>query len=328
MRCPNCGAECATDTCTLCGTILYSRKNKTYKKIIAFAHNKPINFILPFSSVIFVLLLGLLFANSTVDGIPMTISEWSIFMLIAFVFIVLPYYTIRWFAWGRKKYLKKIATRLGIYKKGELLISKANKLADIINTTTDRDTFETSLSVLKETLNNLIEYEKYGVFSDSLPSQDLKDLLARESAVRNEFENRATNESLNCALIPETSKTGLKINFDSLNGNEFEYFCADLLQKNGFINVTVTQASRDHGIDILAEKDDISYAIQCKCYSSNIGNAAVQQAHTGKSLYKKDVAVVMTNQYFTQHAKEEASQLGVKLWDRDKLYEFIDKTLN
>ena len=112
--------------------------------------------------------------------------------------------------------------------------------------------------------------------------------------------------------------------FDSMEGHEFEHYCADILSKNGFIDVEVTQGSGDHGIDILAEKDDISYAIQCKCYTSNIGNAAVQQAHTGKSLYKKDVAVVLTNRYFTQQAKSEAQQLGVKLWDRDKLQQMID----
>lgn len=116
-----------------------------------------------------------------------------------------------------------------------------------------------------------------------------------------------------------------KVNFDTMEGHQFEYFCADILRKNGFTNVEVTQGSGDHGIDILAEKDDITYAIQCKCYSSNIGNSAVQQAHTGKSLYHKDIAVVMTNRYFTQQAIEEAKTLGVKLWDRDKMYEMIDK---
>ena len=110
-----------------------------------------------------------------------------------------------------------------------------------------------------------------------------------------------------------------------MEGHDFEYFCADLLRKNGFYNVEVTQGSGDHGIDILAEKDDITYAIQCKCYSSNIGNAAVQQAHTGKSLYHRDIAVVLTNQYFTQQAKDEAKALSVKLWDRDVLNRMINQ---
>ena len=111
---------------------------------------------------------------------------------------------------------------------------------------------------------------------------------------------------------------------DIMNGQQFETYCADLLRKNGYSNVEVTQGSCDHGIDILADKEDISYAIQCKYYSSNIGNAAVQQAHTGKSIYHKDIAVVLTNQYFTPQAQEEAKALNVKLWDRDKLQELMN----
>lgn len=322
MRCPNCGAECTTDTCTLCGTALRFRKNNIRKIFATLAHNKVLNFMFPLSSIIFLVMVGFLFANSTVNGIPMKFSEWPLYMLITFTFIVLPYDIIRWKKWGKNKYLKKVATRLDIYKKVQTLISKANTLADTINVTTDRETFESSLSVLKETFHTLIGYEKYGVFSTSLPSQDLADLLAKESIIRTAFETRSVNESL--ATQPLKSET--QVNYDSLNGHDFEYFCADLLRKNGFSNVEVTRGSGDHGIDILAEKDDITYAIQCKCYSSNIGNAAVQQAHTGKSLYHKNVAVVMTNQYFTQQAKEEATQLGVKLWDRDKINILVENS--
>lgn len=116
--------------------------------------------------------------------------------------------------------------------------------------------------------------------------------------------------------------------FDNMSGLEFEKFCSELLIKNRFYNVQVTQGSSDHGIDLLAEKDDISYAIQCKRYFSNVGNAAVQQAHTGKSLYHKDIAVVLTNRYFTQQAIDEAKELGVKLWDRDKLKEMLQNSKN
>lgn len=112
-------------------------------------------------------------------------------------------------------------------------------------------------------------------------------------------------------------------NYDNMDGHQFEHYCAELLKANNFKNIEVTQGSGDHGIDILAEKDGITYAIQCKCYSSNIGNAAVQQAYTGKGFYHKDIAVVLTNRYFTPQAKEEAQALGVKLWNRDKLNELI-----
>lgn len=140
-----------------------------------------------------------------------------------------------------------------------------------------------------------------------------------------------TDKSKALSIINQKSVNTCPDNFDKIDnmeGHDFEYFCADILRKNRFAKVEVTQGSGDHGIDILAEKDGISYAIQCKCYSSNVGNAAIQQAHTGKSLYHKDIAVVLTNQYFTQQAINEASALGVKLWDREHLINLIGNAEN
>lgn len=123
----------------------------------------------------------------------------------------------------------------------------------------------------------------------------------------------------------ETTPSFTRPQYDYMDGHTFEHFCAKLLKQNGYSNVEVTQGSGDHGVDILAQKGDITYAIQCKCYSSNnVGNDAVQQVFSGKSFYKKDIAVVLTNQYFTQQAKAEATNLGVKLWDRDRLEQMID----
>ena len=62
---------------------------------------------------------------------------------------------------------------------------------------------------------------------------------------------------------------------DQMEGHDFEYFCASLLEKRGYKDVEVTSGSRDYGIDILARKDGISSAIQCKCYSAPAGVKAV-----------------------------------------------------
>lgn len=110
--------------------------------------------------------------------------------------------------------------------------------------------------------------------------------------------------------------------FDNLDGLEFEQFCAKILAFNGFRNIKLTQGSGDQGIDILAIKDDIKYGIQCKCYSSDIGNKAVQEAFSGKTYYDCHIAVVLTNRYFTPSAKELAKKNGVVLWDRSKLIQF------
>ena len=113
--------------------------------------------------------------------------------------------------------------------------------------------------------------------------------------------------------------------YDYMEGYDFEYFCAELLKKNGFSDVKVTQGSGDQGIDILANKDGIKYGIQCKCYSSDIGNKAVQEVFSGKTFYNCHVGVVLTNRYFTASARELAKKNGILLWDRDKLNEMIEK---
>ena len=41
--------------------------------------------------------------------------------------------------------------------------------------------------------------------------------------------------------------------YDLMEGHEFEYYCAELLERNGFREVKVTKGSGDYGIDILAE---------------------------------------------------------------------------
>ncbi len=108
-------------------------------------------------------------------------------------------------------------------------------------------------------------------------------------------------------------------NFDYMEGHEFEHFCANLLKENDFENVEVTPGSGDQGVDIIAFKDGVKYGIQCKCYSSDIGNKAVQEAYSGARFYDCHVPVVLTNRYFTSSAKELAKKTGVLLWDRDKL---------
>ena len=84
--------------------------------------------------------------------------------------------------------------------------------------------------------------------------------------------------------------------------------------------------SGDQGVDIIAEKDGLRYAIQCKCYASNLGNTPVQEVHAGKGYYNCHVAAVLTNRYFTTGAKELAEKCGVLLWDRAFLAEMMLNT--
>lgn len=113
--------------------------------------------------------------------------------------------------------------------------------------------------------------------------------------------------------------------YDLMEGRDFEYFCAELLEKCGFLEVEVTKGSGDNGVDILAEKDGVTYAIQCKRYDEPVGVKAVQEAYAGRDYYDRMVGVVMSNQYFTKNATDMARKLKIMLWDRGYLEEMIEE---
>lgn len=122
-------------------------------------------------------------------------------------------------------------------------------------------------------------------------------------------------------VIKYNNKT---ISFEDYDGHEFEEFCANLLEENGFEEVEVTKGSGDFGADILAIKDMVTYAIQCKVYSGPVGVKAVQEIAAGRDYYDRMVGVVMTNQTFTAPAKEAAKKLKIILWDG----EYLEKLMN
>ena len=120
--------------------------------------------------------------------------------------------------------------------------------------------------------------------------------------------------------------TGKSLPMDEMEGREFEKFCARLLEQKGFIDVNITKASGDFGVDILAEKEGVTYAIQCKRYTDPVGVKAIQEAYAGREYYDRMVGAVLTNQYFTAPAVEAAKKLKILLWDRGYLEQMIEES--
>ena len=119
-------------------------------------------------------------------------------------------------------------------------------------------------------------------------------------------------------------KKTYSVDINSMDGIEFENFIADLLTNNGYSNVHVTKASGDHGIDIIATNNGLKYGIQCKRYSSRVGNYAIHEAFSGAAFYDCDQAIVATNNTFTKSAIEEAKKIGVILWNGDKIHSLMN----
>ncbi|XYQ53239.1 restriction endonuclease [Pectobacterium carotovorum] len=123
------------------------------------------------------------------------------------------------------------------------------------------------------------------------------------------------NNAIDEYALDNEVKTSYK---DSMNPYEYEHFCAEILNDNGW-SARVTQASGDQGVDVIAEKNGVSVAIQCKKYSSPIGNGAVQEVVAGKAFYGASVAVVVTNNTYTASARTLANSQDVYLLHHDQL---------
>lgn len=108
-------------------------------------------------------------------------------------------------------------------------------------------------------------------------------------------------------------------NVDAMDGLDFELYIADLLTKQGYNNVSLTE-EYDYGVDIVAEKDGIRWGIQTKRYSGLVKAEAVRQVVTGLRLYSCDRAMVITNSTYSNVARRLAEGNDCVLIDREGLY--------
>ncbi len=132
--------------------------------------------------------------------------------------------------------------------------------------------------------------------------------------------------SMVCTIYRKLHRKYTLKQLDKMDGHQFEYACADILKANGYKHVKVTRSSGDFGVDIIAEKDKVRYAIQCKRYNHKLDNTPIQEVVGGLAYYQCDKSAVMTNQYFTEPAKQLAQVNDVELLDRDTLSHMVDRT--
>lgn len=114
-------------------------------------------------------------------------------------------------------------------------------------------------------------------------------------------ENRAT---MLIALIEKDRKTNSPRS--NRNGIEYERSCERALRDEGY-SVETTPASGDFGADLIAEKDGLRYAIQCKDLSKPVGVKGIQEAVSAKRHYLTDFACVACDAGFTDAAIELAT---------------------
>jgi len=113
------------------------------------------------------------------------------------------------------------------------------------------------------------------------------------------------------------AKSGIA-DIDSMDGKRFEKYLEVLFERLGY-RVVRTRYIGDYGADLVTQKNGVKTVIQAKRYKKNVGIKAIQEAVAAKGYYSCDKAMVVTNSYFTNQAKELAVKNGVELWDRKDL---------
>jgi restriction system protein len=106
---------------------------------------------------------------------------------------------------------------------------------------------------------------------------------------------------------------------DEMSGVEFEEFVAAQLRTRGW-SVGHTAGTGDYGVDLIATKDGIRVAVQCKRQAKPVGVAAVQQVVAGAAQHGCQRTVVVTNRAFTKAARQLATTHHCRLVGREQLH--------
>ncbi len=111
---------------------------------------------------------------------------------------------------------------------------------------------------------------------------------------------------------------------NGMNGMEYEDHCKSILENTGW-KACLTKSTGDQGVDLIASRNDKRVCIQCKCYSSPVGNSAVQEVTAGKLHWHGTHAVVVSNAGFTKSAQALARSTGVLLMSHEELVDLENR---
>jgi restriction system protein len=162
--------------------------------------------------------------------------------------------------------------------------------------------------------------KNYGLVDETKWSSE-KDNFVNEKVITTVGQLSFENTNLLLSYIDEITSNyskGVEDFDEHMSPNDYEHWVASTLKKYNWAT-KVTQAVGDQGIDVIATQSGIKLVIQCKLYSNNVGNSAVQEIVAGKLFENANFAVVVTNSSFTKSARQLAVSSGVFLLHHDQL---------
>ncbi len=110
---------------------------------------------------------------------------------------------------------------------------------------------------------------------------------------------------------------------DGMSGLAFEKLVGRLMEKQGY-KVGNLRASNDYGVDLIANKEKDRTAVQVKRSKHKITRKAISDAVAGMKYYKCTKPMVVTNNRFTEDAREFARGTECILIDRPILIQWLN----
>jgi len=110
------------------------------------------------------------------------------------------------------------------------------------------------------------------------------------------------------------------------SGIDYENFCFQQLKNAGY-QVSKTPEIGDQGVDLIVSANNKKCAIQCKYYSTPVGNKAVQEVIAGRGFYNCELGMVCSNNTYTKSARELASNQHIVLVEKNNIIQAVNRLL-
>lgn len=101
-------------------------------------------------------------------------------------------------------------------------------------------------------------------------------------------------------------------------GMDYEEDCLQEFKSFGW-TASKTPAGGDKGVDILATKESVTIAVQCKNWSTKVNIGAVQEVYSGKDYYNADFAIVLSESGATAQALELSGKLKTLIINKERI---------
>lgn len=176
-------------------------------------------------------------------------------------------------------------------------------------------------STLLRNLRGAVKKDDYGTIIEDKTTEEIMRFLGSMGYHYDKEESPedlALVQSATTQLREADEKQGFDPNNAPTDGIEFEHWVSDQLSKYNW-DTSVSQPGSDQGIDIIAKYNKITVGIQCKRYTANVGNKAVQEAYAAQRYFGLDKVIVITTAGYTKSAMELAEQNNVGLHTVDDI---------